>query len=193
MSSQWASRPEGRRVHQIALWALEGAPTLGDFMRQVEKSTGYYPELRGVHLVLWSDVLGEPRRRLSYYGMRRWFWIWFITAWPADFATFAATKHVHALARAWKGMLGPKMTPDQSTRTMGYVHEAGLIDVAEAMCAAVLETTAETRVDEVFERFCERCRGLIAERRRQGLPAPVPGSTPVQHRNPAPRRLMVTV
>lgn len=148
-------------------------PTLADFAQAVAEASSYRFELRGGNPTLVDGSLLERRDlRLCRLGLRPAFWIRLVTGWTTDFEALADQQGIDLLAHLWRGLVGRRLTPPQRPEVRALAKQAGIVEAAKAMCAAV-SATPDGTPDEVFACFRDRCAAIAAERRRQGLPAPV--------------------
>jgi hypothetical protein len=164
---------EWRRKQELqgkVLKALHEQPTLGDFMQAAEAETDYPLDLRGANPVLAGDGAGRCNVRLNRLGLRRQFWLRLVTGWQDDFAELAEDQGTDALPHLWRGLVGRRLAKAERPLVRAFAEQAGVVEVAQALCAVVTETPEDTPAHEVFQRFSERCRALVEELQRQVLP-----------------------
>ena len=149
---------------------LDGQSTLYAFERTVEQETRCTFELRGANPTLVSPYSYERDIRFCRMGLRQPFWLKLVTDWTTDFAQIADEQGADVLPHLWRGLVGQRLTPEQRLIVRGFAKQAGVVEVAQALCAAVDGSPENAPSAEVFQRFCERSRAIIEERQKQGLP-----------------------
>ena len=148
-------------------------PSLTDFREEIENETGFDFELRGANPTLVPESTESRDIRFYRLGLREKFWLRLVNAWAEDFAELAQEQGADVLAHLWRGLRGSRLRPEQRPRVWELAYGVGVVEAAQAMCAAVAETPGGCTSESVFKSFCDRCQALICERQRQQLPPPL--------------------